>query len=72
MPGITGFEKRIRAYADEHFIPLSRSKAQRLALRIAKRAQAMQELFDFERELRILGIASDPTARDAVRNLEMV
>ena len=65
---ITGYEKRIRE-ADP---TLSRSKAQRLAARIAKRAAAMREEFDFFKELRILGIIADPTARDAVANLEAV
>lgn len=33
---ITGYEARISGYAAEHHIPLSRSKAQRLALRLCR------------------------------------
>lgn len=58
----TGFEKRIAA-ACPH---LSRSKVQRLALKLAKRAERMQEQFDFYDQLRILGIHADVTARDAL------
>jgi len=49
---------------------MKKSKAEKLAHKIAKRAAAMQEQFDFFESLRIMGIISDPTARDAVRNLE--
>ena len=31
---------------------------------------AMQEEFDFDRELRVLGIHRDPTAADAIYNVE--
>lgn len=62
----TGYEKRIAA-ADPS---LSKGKVQRLANRIAKRAAAMQEQFDFFAELRILGVIADPTARNAVKNIE--
>lgn len=62
----SGFEKRIAAAAPE----LSKSKVQRLAIKMAKRAAAMQEQFDFFECMRILGMSSDTTARDAIRNME--
>ena len=70
MPKIsaTGFEKRIAAHPQAQ--GLSRSKIQRLAAKLVKRANAMQEQFDFFAEMRVLGLVSDPTARDAIRNVE--
>ena len=62
----TGFEKRIAATCPH----LSRSKVQRLALKLAKRAERMQEEFDFYDQLRILGIQADPTALTAIKNME--
>ena len=35
-----------------------------------RRAERMQEEFDFYEGLRVLGIQSDPTAREAVYNIE--
>ena len=64
----TGFEKRIAEAAPA----LSRSKVQRLALKITKRMQASGRFADappeavYEVGLRILGIHRDETARDAV------
>lgn len=66
----TGFEKRI-AEAAPH---LSRSKCQRLALKLAKRAERMHDITEsdldteegFYRALRILGIHGDATARKSV------
>ena len=69
MPEIlttTGYERKIREAVPD----IKKGKCQRLALKIAKRAAAMQTEFDFYEELRILGIISDPTARDAAENLE--
>lgn len=62
----TGFEKRIAAEVPD----LSRGQVKKLAHKLAKRAAAMQEEFDFYDALRVLGISSDPTARDAIRNME--
>lgn len=62
----TGYEKKIL----EAVPGIKKSKAQRLALKIAKRAAAMQEQFDFYESLRVLGLITDTTARDAVRNME--
>lgn len=64
----TGYEKRI-ALAAPH---LSRSKCQRLALKLAKRADRMQTVEDFYRALRVLGVSPDPTALAAVENMEAV
>ena len=66
----SGWEKKITAYAVDQLIPLSRGQVKRMALKIHKRAEHMQAELTFEQALRILGIHSDPTARDAVRNLE--
>ena len=63
----TGFEKRIAAEVPD----LSRGQVKKLAARLAKRAATMQEEFDFYAALRILGVSPDPTARDAIRNLEV-
>lgn len=66
MPTATGYEKRI-ALAAPH---LSRSKCQRLALKLAKRAERMQTVEDFYTALRVLGVSPDPTALEAVRLME--
>ena len=77
QPGMTsggtsakGFTWRIVAYCEEHGIPLSGSKADRLGVRMKRRAERMQEEFDFYEGLRVLGIFKDETARDAIRNME--
>lgn len=58
----TGFEKRI-ADAAPH---LSRGQVKKIAKRLAHRAERMQTVEDFYTALKILGIHSDPTARDAI------
>lgn len=63
---ITGFQKKIEAAVPG----IKDGKARRLATKIAKRAASMQDEFEFFESLRILGITTDTTARDAVRNLE--
>lgn len=63
---VTGYQKKIMAAVPE----IKKSKAEKLAHKIAKRAQAMQAEFDFFESLKILGVISDPTARDAVKNME--
>lgn len=68
MPEIittTGYEKRIREYADTHGHDIGKGKVQRLALRLCKRQARMTDL-DLERIL----THSDPTPRDAIRNIE--
>ena len=59
------FKARIISHCIDNGVELSNSKAQRLAVRIARRAEKMQAEFDFYEALRILGISSDPTARQA-------
>lgn len=66
----TGYKMRILAHCLAEGIEITSSKAQRLAVRIARRAEAMQEQHDFYESLRVLGIYTDTTARDAVRNME--
>lgn len=76
MPEIsaTGYENRIRA----DFPALSESQVKRLAKKVAWRVENMTRFIGaadvdlYEDALRILGIISDPTARDAVRNVEAV
>lgn len=74
MPEInaTGFEKRLEVEAPH----LSKGQRKAAAKRIAWRMQHATEFVDapietvYEAGLRILGIHSDVTARDAARNLE--
>jgi hypothetical protein len=61
----TGYEKRIREYADTHGHDIGRSKVQRLALRLCKRQARMTDL-DLER----IFVHSDPTPKEAFRNIE--
>ena len=61
----TGYEKRIRTYADEHGHDISKGKVQRLAMRLAKRQERMTDL-DLERIL----THSDPTPKKAFQNLK--
>ena len=63
---ITGFKRRITA----EFPDLSTGQVKAAAKRIAWRAAHMNEVFDFYAELRILGIIPDPTALEAVENVE--
>ena len=62
----SGFENRIRTECPH----LSTSQVKRAAKRIKHVMDNMSEVVDFYQGLRILGLLSDPTARDAVRNLE--
>ena len=76
MPKISihGYERRIAA----DFPTLSRSQAKALAKKVAWRVENMTRFVGatdadmYEDALRILGIMPDPTARDAVRNIEAV
>lgn len=63
---ITGYQKKIMETAPE----IGKNKAERLAIKLAKRQERMQEQFDFYESLRIFGVISDPTPRDAIRNIE--
>lgn len=62
---VSGYEKRIAEYALEHGHAISRSKVQRLALRIWKRGERMHD----ETLERIFAHA-DPTPKEAFRNIE--
>lgn len=63
---ITGYQKRILEAAPE----VGKNKAERLAIKLAKRQERMQEQFDFYESLRIFGVITDTTPRDAIRNIE--
>lgn len=72
----TGWEKRITEYCFDHGIERSKGQVQRMAVKIAKRFKFMtgmrfaSEAEQFEVGLRILGLHSDTTARDAITNIE--
>ena len=66
----SGFQARIIDHCLTHGIEISNSKARKLGIRLARRMEAMNEEFDFYESLRILGMTTDTTARDAVRNIE--
>lgn len=61
-----GFENRIRA----EFPALSKSQVKRAAKKIKYVMDNMSEVTDFYAGLRILGVITDSTPRDAIRNLE--
>lgn len=62
----TGFEKRIAAAAPD----LSRGQVKKIARRLAHRAERMQTEHDFYAALRVLGVSPDPTAVQAIKNME--
>ena len=64
----TGYQKKIMIAVPG----MKKSKAEKLAYKMMQRAERMQEQFDFYECLRILGLISDTTARDAASNLEKV
>ncbi len=70
----TGFKKRILAAVPD----MNERYAQRLAYRVNRRMDHYTRFVDlpvesvYEEGLRILGLHADPTARDAVRNIEAV
>ena len=70
---ITGYKARIR----NDFPALSESRGKRLAKKVAWRVENMTRFVGatdadmYETALRILGIHADPTARDAVQNIEV-
>ena len=73
---LTGWKRRIAAYLEANGIEKSTSAISRMATKINKRFEwstANIDATDYElaeTALRILGIHADPTARDAVRNIE--
>lgn len=66
MPTLRGWENKIREYADREGISIGRSKAQRIALKIHKRAARMQYV-DPDDLIRYVLTYSDPTGETAVR-----
>jgi len=67
VPTLTGYEARIRTYTAEHAITVSRSKIQRLALKLHKRQARM-----WDEDLERIFMHADPTPREAIRNIEGV
>jgi len=63
---ITGYQKRIMEAAPQ----VGKNKAERLAIKLVKRQERMQQEFDFYESLRIFGVITDTTPRDAIRNIE--
>jgi hypothetical protein len=61
----TGYRDRILGYAAEHGHEVGTSKAMRLAVKLCKRQARMTDL-----ELERILTHSDPTPRDAIRNIE--
>lgn len=61
----SAFKARIISYCIDNGIELAPAKAQKLGVRIARRAEKMQQEFDFYESLRILGMTTDTTARQA-------
>lgn len=68
MPEISthGYERRIAS----EFPSLSRGQVKKTAKKIFWMAENMHEVFDFYEGMKILGIITDTTARDAIRNIE--
>ncbi|MFF3065945.1 hypothetical protein ACFVQ3_15470 [Oerskovia sp. NPDC057915] len=64
----TGWERRIREFADENGIDLGRSKTQRLALTIHRRAEQMQHVDPDNLVRSTLGYL-DPTGEAAVSHV---
>lgn len=66
----TGYRNRLLEEATALGIQVSKKQAEKIGIRIARRIESQMVELDFYEALRILGIISDPTARDAIRNLE--
>lgn len=67
----TGYRNRLLEEAPALGIQVSKKQAEKIGIRIARRIESQMVELDFYEALRIMGIISDPTARDAVRSLEM-
>lgn len=65
-PTLTGYKRRIAA----EFPQLSTGQVKATAKKVFWIAQNMHEVFDFYEALRVLGIHSDTTARDGIKNME--
>lgn len=70
LTGGVGYRQRIQAWCSENGVEMTRAKARRFGERMYRRAQAMQGEFDFYESLRVLGIHTDSTARDAIKNID--
>ena len=70
MPEITltGWKRRIAAFCGEHDVERSAGQIERLALKIAKRAERMQA-FDPDDLIRSILDYKDPTGEEAVENV---
>jgi len=66
MPTLSVYENLVRNWADSHNQYLSRADVRRAAKHMAKR---QADVLDIDADLRILGLVSDPTPTQAVRNL---
>lgn len=66
----SGFKQKVIWYTAVNNIECSPSRATKIALRLARRMDRMNTVEDFYEALRILGMTTDTTARDAVRNIE--
>lgn len=66
----SGFQARIIDHCITHGIEISNAKARKLSVRLARRMERQNEVMDWEHALRILGLLSDPTARDAIYRVE--
>ena len=72
MATASGFKNRLIEEAPNLGVEVTAGQAAKMGIRLARRAERMAEQFDFYESLRILGIVTDTTARDAVANLEVV
>src|SRR5699024_11622487 len=64
-PTVGGYAARIIAYCMSEGIELSPNRSVKLGRKMEYRAKKMQAEFDLYEALRILGISSNPTARQA-------
>lgn len=67
---ITGWKKSIREHCNAHGINKSDSQISRMATKLHKRAEFNLDKSNFFEAMRILGLISDTTPRDAVDNME--
>lgn len=63
---LIGWRTKIADYCEANGIEKSKGQIKRMACQISKRMADMNEELDFYTALRILGLSSDTTARDAV------
>lgn len=69
MVTASGFKNRLLDEAPSLGIEISKGQAAKIGIRLARRLESQMIEFDFYEGLRILGVISDPTARDAVKNV---